>query len=344
MKILGISNPGFQGVTFATQAITEHYLGVPPVMHTSHIKPIIAKILKYEPDVLVVGGWSDGYGELLAELKKVRKFPVLGVYHSTPFHGVAFGDDVYLTQFHASHKKGDLDLIGFVHPPTAEYYQKIKKVPALFVPHAFEVQDRTEDAEYFRIGIFGGLTKNFYKNTAGAHAVARSFCERNEDCEIIAPANNDIPHEEFLKVLSRCSVVIQVSHLECYSNTIQEAWARGIPAIIGPANDGLTVSNPLLDGAQMYALGALSVNCSTDPMELYKAIERSKKHWLECSQLAHESYKVLAHRTKIYLDIMYHAIVTGFRHTVYDTDFFRSPFSKNGLDWTRLEAHRNKIS
>jgi len=307
VKVLGISNPNFKGVSIATRATCTEYYPLPHIEHPGATIQYVRTLLALDPDILVVGGWSKGYKELLLKLKIERKFPVLSVYHSTAFHGNMFCDEIYWQQFLDTKSLGGTDLIGFVHPPTVRYFNDIKKIPAIFVPHAFAVQPQKKKDDKFVIGIFGG-TNNVFKNTYGAIEVARDFAASHKNCEIIAPAFTNQEHKDFLQILGRCSVVIHLSHIECYSNTIQEAWARGIPAIYSPANDGLVRANPLMDDNDKYGLELLRLGCGIDARELYAKLSLVFNNWQLYSDRTHRTYYSLKQATDSYLNKIFKGI------------------------------------
>lgn len=138
MKILGISNPSFIGVSNATKAHCTDWYGVPAVTVPGQAQNIAEAAFHYRPDLMIIGGWSPGYDSMLRELKRTRNFPILGIYHSTVFHGETFADDINWVSFEKSYRDGLMDLIGFVQPQTAEYYQKVRNSFAVFVPHSFK--------------------------------------------------------------------------------------------------------------------------------------------------------------------------------------------------------------
>ena len=70
MRILGISNPNFLGVTIATQAICTDWLPAPHMNSPYEWQKLSSEIFHKGPDVVVVGGWSRGYLNLLQDLKR----------------------------------------------------------------------------------------------------------------------------------------------------------------------------------------------------------------------------------------------------------------------------------
>lgn len=339
MKILGISNPDFLGVSIATQAICTNWLPVPHMTAPHEWRKLTSTIFHSNPEVLVVGGWSKGYTSLLTELRREghKDFPVLHVSHSTPFHGSFFHDDWRAPEFENAFKTGLVDLLGFVHPQTAEYYQKVRKTFAVFVPHAFKpARQPVEKQSVFRIGILG--SPQWYKNVEGALTVARDFEADHTHVELVTSAGLNKPHEAFLATLNSCSVLIHLSHLECYSNTVQEAWARGIPVITSPASSGLTRYNPLLDIKDKKILGCLELDSATDPVQLYQTLKLVKDGWDGYSNVIYHSYKNLAHRTASYLEGMFLRLVKDYPNREHDVGFFESPFTKEGIPWRQLRT------
>ena len=320
MKILGISNPNFTGVTIATKANCTHYLPVPHMQSPGQMVPVIRSILNQKPDLMIVGGWSKGYLDMLRALHPDKTFPVVSVYHSSLFHGSFFGDDVYWREFERAQATGVTDILGFVQPQMAEYYQIVRKKKATaFVPHCFLPQKKVEAQETFNIGVFGD-TEAWHKNVQGVYAVAKDFAERNPNCKVIRNFTTNSPHEEFLRVLAQCSVVIHASHLECYPNVIQECWVRGIPVISSPASDGLTIKNPL------YPTDEFVLNSATDVMEIYRLLGMVHRNWEGASIAAFNHYKRLSELTTKYNDKLFSKIVEGYNHGIYDTTAFSEIF------------------
>lgn len=331
MKILGISNQNFIGVTVATRAIcTEYY----PVAHQNDERAAAhlgRQIAKFNPDLLVVGGWSQGYGVVLSEMHKHRKFPVINVYHSTIFHGTFFGDDVYYPQIVACHKKGAIDLLGFVQPQQVEYYQKVKNEYAIWVPHYFKQLQKIKKHKKFCIGVLGG-TGSWFKNGYGAHEVAKDYTMNNPGTEVLASYSYDKMHHHFLHMLAGCSVLVHISHLECYPNVVQEAWSMGIPVILSQASVGL-VNNPLLNFEERCALRDMVLSSNIDAYELYKTIEKIHKNWDHYSQLVHSIHEKVSKRAGAYTDKLFAKIIEGYKNRSMDKSFLRMPFEKPDQLW-----------
>lgn len=300
---MGISNPNFIGVTVATKAICTDYAPVNHVNHSTLVPMIAQTILKEDPDVLVVGGWSKGYGDILAYLKeRKRRFPVIGVYHGGLFHHNVFNDQLYFQQFLAAQKRGSIDVTGFVNPPTAEYFQKVRgERNVAFVPHYFKPLKLRVDLRYpFRIGVFGG-TANWVKNAGGAAVVAQDYVNNTPNCALTTTNSYGQSRELFLGSVNECSLLIHISHLECYSNLVQEGWARGIPVIYSAASDGLVSQNPLLAKDEKYQLNHLRMESNIDAVELYDLITHVHRNWDKYSESVHDIYRKLAVRTENYL-------------------------------------------
>lgn len=336
MKILGISNPSFTGVTLATKAHCTDWYGVASATAPGQAQLIAETAFKANPDLLIIGGWSPGYEAMLRELKRVKHFPVLGIYHSTLFHGESFADDVNWVQFEKAYRDGLMDLIGFVQPQTAEYYQKIRDSFAVFVPHSFKLKrPRAKKMATFKIGCFGGRT-SWFKNTGGSIQVAKDFGRKHQNVEVVAPVMYDRPHEAFLSTISTCSCLIHVSHLECYSNTIQEAWMQGVPVITSSSSDGLINKNPLLPPSLKRGFSELQVTSNIDAMELYHKLEDVYTNWQAHSDFVCMAYSELAARTEIYTRALFTRIVNDYQDRVHDVAFFESPFTKEGIPWDHL--------
>jgi hypothetical protein len=281
----------------------------------SHVDMAAETILRFKPDILLIGGWSRGYQRLVQVLSTRKTFPILSVYHSTVFHGRFFGDDIYLPQVEQSYHAKHVDYMGFVDPRTALYYQQVKKIPAIFVPHKFELASAVNPPspnQQFRIGVLGGVDA-WYKNAFGAAVIARDFAANHPGVSIVAPPGYDKPRHTFLEdVLGKCHVLIHISHLECYSNTIQEAWARGIPVIFGPSADGLTRSQ-LVDDVDRAGLEQLRVESPIDAVSLYELLNVVYNDWAVQSKLVHTIYARLAAKTETYNRELAARLVRNFR-------------------------------
>lgn len=320
MKVVAISNPNFQGVTVATKAIAHEYIPVAHLEHGAHEVQALQAILGAKPDLLVVGGWSKGYLSLLRDLKLRRNFPVMSVYHGSLYHGAAFDDEDFWAQMELAYAGGFTDAMGFVQPQTADYYTLYRETPAVWVPHAFPPQPAVNRQDKFRIGIFGG--GGILKNCYGAAQVANDFAKNRDNCSVVTPYGYNQPREQFLQSMRTCSVVLQTSHLECYSNTILEAWSNGVPVIMSPANSGL-LNQYLLTGDELCNLvPSTFLSSGTDAVELYQAISRVHHCWLHnmedirCG--AYEVYCALYARTCAYRTELFRRVCTGYRTGKYE--------------------------
>lgn len=324
MRILGISNPNFTGVTVATKAVTTDYFPVPHIEVEARARNIGEQILRWRPDILIVGGWSRGYGALLAALGKGRSFPVVSVYHSTPFHGNYFGDDIYVRDIELAQRRGDITIRAFVQPHTVAYYQQVKKENVAWVPHYFEMPARKatkKPPSKFRIGVLGG-TSSWFKNGYGALSVAKDYAELNAGAEVVYNQSYDKPHHQFLELLSSCSVLIHTSHLECYPNIVQEAWGRGVPVILSDASVGLTES-PLMSIADRKLISKMVVRCNIDPMELYQKIAEARADYAKWSGEVRGVHTRLTQKAKEYVDDVFRGIVAGYDLRRFDASKFR---------------------
>lgn len=323
MRILGISNPNFIGVTAATKAIVTDYIPLPHQNNVQNLPQFAAQLAELSPDILVVGGWSIGYDYLLKELKKIRRFPVITVYHGTHFHGDVLGDDNYLNTMSICQAKGEIDFMGYVQPQTANYYQEVHDRIVMWVPHSFKSQEKIKQYPLFKIGVFGG--SGWYKNIGGVCKVAQEFSALNSDCSVITQTSYDKPRNEFHSILKSCSLIIHNSHLECYSNTIQEAWSYGIPTIMSWANVGL-IHNPLFTAEEQEQLSLLAVQSNIDPMELHQKIKQIKSQWSYWSDLVYNISGKLHERTNAYTMDLFKAIITSHKTRKPRIDVFKSPF------------------
>lgn len=331
MKILGISNQNFVGVTVATRAVCTDYY---PVAHqndalaAAHLGRQIAKV---KPDLLIVGGWSQGYDTVLTEMNKYRSFPVINVYHSTIFHGSFFGDDMYYPQVTACHKRRELDFLGFVQPQQVNYYQKVRQEYALWVPHYFKQLTRVKKPKVFRIGVLGG-TASWFKNGHGPTEVAKDYVQNVPGCEFVANHSYDKMHHHFMQLIASCSVLMHTSHLECYPNVVQEAWSMGVPVILSQASVGL-IDNPLLNFEERCLLKDMVVASNIDAYELYKTIEKIHKNWAHYSELVYGIHDKISRRAAVYTDKLFVKIIEGYRTRNFDRAFFRMPFEKPEELW-----------
>ena len=241
------------------------------------------RIAEFDPDILIIGGWSQGYEQLLQELRGHVKSPIICIYHGTPYHEGYFGN--YLKTVQECLDDGRLDLLSFVHPPTARYYRNVlgMRDRVVWLPHYFEPQKSVKLTSPFRIGIFGG-TKNWYKNTCGPIAVAEQYANKTTGVEVAYTRNYEESHSDFLKSMESCHLLIHASFLECYSNMVQEAWARGIPVIMSAANAGLYASPFLIDRQR----DVLILKDAIDPVELMTKIESIHEYWPDESKHAYK--------------------------------------------------------
>ena len=293
MKILGISNPNFQGVTIATKALTAAYYGLPHLTNKVMVNEAAATILNYKPELLIIGGWSMGYDQLLEQIADKRDFPVVCIYHGTWYHEEYFGGD-YLERMMGCLEMQQMDLMSFVHPRTTQYYRDVLKMHdrVVWLPHYFRPEKKVDRVdERFNIGIFGG-TKSWYKNALGPVMVAQEYA-RDKYGRVKVDhirAYND-SHTTFLKRLEQYHLLIHASFLECYSNTVQEARARGIPVIMSSANAGL-YNSPFIgkkDWIPTYdtKTPSLVLEDAIDPVELTNVIGFVDKNWQSISLREH---------------------------------------------------------
>jgi hypothetical protein len=340
VRILGISNPNFLGVTVATKAVCTDWFPAAHMLKPYEWQQLATMIFHYGPDVLVVGGWSDGYTQLLTELRRNgnKNFPIINVSHSSLFHGSYFHKDWQSPEYETAFKTGLVDLMGFVHPQTAEYYQKVRETFAVWVPHAFKPRRNpaVERQTPFKIGVLG--SPQWFKNVEGPLIVARDFAARHKNVEVMTAPPAHIPQEAFLATVSTCSVLIHMSHLECYSNTVQEAWSRGVPVITSPSSYGLIDRNPLLTPIEKRTLKTLQVDGEIEPVQLYQRLNEVYAYWDSHSRDVHAVYTNLASRTAVYLHEVFSRLIKDFPNREHDVEFFEAPFTKEGILWKELST------
>lgn len=326
MKVLGLANPMFHGVQIATKAVSTDFCTA------GHVTPGVAQaigkqIVDFNPDVLIVGGWSKGYDVILAAAnERPRKFPVVNVFHGTMFHGSYFGGEQYLQEIDAAYRARHLDFKAYVHYPSAEYEREQRKNQALWLPHYFPMAKKVQRKPKFKIGLLGG-TNSWYKNAEGPLQVAKDFASTVENVEVISSPAYDRSREKFLELLDTCSVLIHTSHIECYSNTIQEAWARGVPVITSRACRGLT-NSPLMSALENEALRGLEVGDAIDPNAIWGALVSAYTAWDSHSQHVHDLYAKLSKRARSYTTDVLTTMVQAWRekkpisaHRVFDLPF-----------------------
>jgi len=328
MKILGISNPEFIGVTVATKAICTSHYPVPHLDPGPQIARMAEVVLDQKPNLLTVGGWSRGYLELLEYLRRAgRKFPVICVHHGTVFHRQAFNDGIYRPQMDAAVTKGLIDLMGYVHPGEADYQRTfLKKRRTLWVPHAFPaspIEPRKHDLKHFRVGVLGGMT-SVLKNTDGAIQVAEAWCRQYSGgtAEVVSQQAYDKPHAEFLHLLSSCDSLLHLSWLECYPNILQEAWGLGVPTLAGPASLGL-MHSPFFSPEVRQMLDLLTMKSTNDAFEVFEGLERILISGHDLRLRLWGIQKQLHASTNAYLWEMFQRIWDGYRnHSLYDARLF----------------------
>jgi glycosyltransferase involved in cell wall biosynthesis len=335
VKILGISNPQFSGVTVATKAVVSDYA---PIAHIDdYMKPaqVAESILRWNPEVLVVGGWSRGYAEILKKLKPHRRFPVVCIYHSTVYHGKAFNDDKMLTEVKGCLGYETLDFLAYVDPRQVQFDRKIDPTSrSLWLPHSFKPRQQPIAAhKLFRIGILGG-TASVLKNSEGAITVANSYAANRDNVQVVYAAGYNKSHKDFLDTISNCSVILHPSHLECYSNLLQEAWSYGVPVIFGTANTGLTES-PLLTDIERSTLNKLCLKSVTDPSELYDKISLVHQTWQARSNEVKLIQADIHKRTDLYLTRAFAEIAKAHAQRSKYPAYFDKPFAESGLGWLK---------
>lgn len=315
LKILGISNPSFTGVTVATKAICTDYYPIGHQTDTLQIQRLAKAIVNFNPDVLVVGGWSRGYNFLVEFMRHHKKFPVIMVQHSHLFHGEYFGDNVYQPEIEACRKQKSIDLVAYVQPEMARYVQEYRGVQSAWIPHYFPIGDKAPRAQKFTIGVLGAMQSPL-KNMYGCLQVAKDFKNNvgADKVEIVLPNGNEMPHL-FLERIRRCSVLLHTSHLECYPNTVQEAWSVGVPVILSTASAGLY--NSPLTPTVWSGVSDLVVKNNNDPLELYDRIMRVYADYCSGSTYSdsvYTEYKTLSALAEVYtakvLDAVHHGYTT----------------------------------
>ncbi len=318
-RILGISNPKFIGVRTATEAICTDYTPIPHLT-ANDIGYYTKEILKQSPDILIVGGWSQGYQELLAEIYKSRRFPVVCISHGGLYHGKLFGDDKYTPQIEDSAKDNHIDFLACVDPRMVRYSQEMRKRLVLFMPHAFSACSMKPQRATCTIGILG--LEVFHKNVEGPIKVVNDYVNQHPNCTIATHNGNDKDHISFLGIINDCDILVHLSHLEAYSNVMQEAWSRGIPTIFSPACLGLATS-PLFTITEQTMLKHYMVRDNIDPSELWKKIDWICQDLRKHSQTVHSIYSGLSERTAWYNRAIINAVITWYHTNSFDPKLFR---------------------
>lgn len=326
VRIVGISNQEFIGVTVATQAVCDTFVPVPHLDNPGLVRRAATTVVQQRPDLLIVGGWSRGYGDLMSEISRAgRRFPVIAVSHGTVFHGRAFGDDIYWPQIDAAYSAGLIDILGFAQPHQASYAIEVQRRKAAWIPHSFDVRDRiAPPSRVFRIGVLGGAGSPL-KNIEGAVLVAKDFAANHgSEVEVVVSTHYSKRRQEFLETLSRVHLLVHMSLLECYPNLLQEAWSMGIPTIQGGASDGLTDS-PLLSPSDTGFLQESELHSSCDALSLYSTIGWVRREWEHRSVTTHEIYRRLSESTTAYLSSIFAAVVADKKTESYSRRFYLTP-------------------
>lgn len=318
MKILGISNPSFTGVTVATKAICTDYYPVLPITDIKNSYSLAKAIVNFKPDLLIVGGWSAGYNYLLEAMRVSRKFPVVVVQHSHVFHGSFFGDDIYLPEIDACAGIGSIDVIAYVQPQMADYVRTVRRKTTAWVPHYFQPGPVSCKPKKFTVGVLGGVGSP-YKNVSGCIKVAKDFAANNPNTEIvISDPHGEVPHI-FLERIKKCSVLLHTSHLECYPNLIQEAWSVGVPVVMSTASIGL-YQNHLIGKKPWHGVHDLVVKSNNDASELYHMIDRvyaDHNAHNRYGTAVHEGYKRLSQAAEDYTAKVLSAVRDGYQSKTY---------------------------
>jgi hypothetical protein len=261
MHITGISNQEFMGVTKATKAVCNSWFNADSKTFPSII---VAQIEATKPDLVIIGGWSPGFDDIIDRL---REFPVMVIWHGTQFYDEFLNSEKLYLTIRSLYMKSKIAAIGFAHPGLAEYERKIHGVEAYFIPHTFKIEYRTKPSK-FNIHVVG-KAGDARKNGSGQYIIAKDFADNNPGITVTRDLAN-IPNKAYIENLKKTSLLLHMSLIECYPNTIQEAWCMGIPVIFSSASSAL-LQNPALT-CQHELVNQMMIRSSSDPMELYKRI------------------------------------------------------------------------
>jgi hypothetical protein len=284
MFIVGVSNQNYIGVTVATKAISNAWVN----FDTKIFPHVIATEIKNSnPDLIIIGGWSVGFKELVDGLKG---WPILVVWHGTQFHDDFFDSEKSYQVIKGLYMSGKILGIGFAHPSMAEYEKKISGIDAYFLPHSFKQLNKLKKPKPFNIHVVG-IKHNALKNGSGQFLVAQDFA-RNNPGVTVSRDTASLSYAKYTDVIKNSALVLHMSHIECYPNTIQEAWSVGVPCIFSPASYAL-IKNPAIECAHDN-VRKLMVKSSTEPFDLYKRIHLVHSNWDEHSESCYAYSKELS--------------------------------------------------
>jgi hypothetical protein len=304
VKILGVSNPRYVGVTVATKSYCTHHLAFDPLSHSSYTAAGAAThIIQLNPDLVIIGGWSPGYDQLATYLghRHNRKFPVVAAWHGTHFHETYLKDWNYMRDILHLHQERFVDYLAFPQLDAAAYFHNVKEIPSFFLPHVFPIQKKAKKPNTFTVGLMGG--KNEWKNYFGQKEILTDFQAKHHGTNVLevhTPTSNQ--HEDFLKLLGQCSVLSHLSILDCYPNVVLEAWSMGIPTVLSPAS-ACPINNDLVTANQDLKewMRHLVCSSSTNAYELYQKLEKVMGEWEQYSSVTYAYYQLLHRETQEYL-------------------------------------------
>lgn len=277
MHIVGVSNPEYTGVTVATKAIVNSWI---PLGIGSNALDVARQIKSQKPDLIIIGGWYASFAYLVEALKG---WPIMVVWHGTYFHDEFYKSEGDYSTIMRLYELGHIHAIGYAHPGMAEYEKTVRSTRAHFIPHTFPLQPRASVKKSFNIHVVGKVS-HILKNGGGQFAVAMDFYKNHKNI-LISRDSGALTQQRYLEMLRTKSLILHLSHLECFPNTVLEAWSMGIPCIIGPASKNL-IHNPAVKPEQEF-IGTLLLSSESEPLELYSKISIVHEDWERFSKETH---------------------------------------------------------
>jgi glycosyltransferase involved in cell wall biosynthesis len=283
MFIVGVSNQSYVGVTEATKAICNRWVNA-EIKKFPTVTALEIKELK--PDLVIFGGWAPGFKEIIENLRGLK---ILVIWHGTQFHDDFYDSEKLYVVLKRMYYNGQISAIGFAHAGMAEYEKRVGGIDAYFIPHTFKINEKKRQSKNFNIHVVGAKN-NVLKNGTGQYLIAKDFESRYPNVTV-SRDNVNIPREKYIETIKESSLILHMSHIECYPNTIQEAWSYGIPCIFSPASCGL-LKNPAIE-CDITLVRKCLVKSATEPFDLFAKIHNVYNSWNQYSSACYEYIKRL---------------------------------------------------
>lgn len=284
-EIIAVTNPEFTGVSSATKEMVEDVFLVSEIYSKRTASKIALKILKHNPQKVLVSGYAKGHDILISELKKQNKnLKIFVLIHSSflwfdvyPQENATFENFLEMTE------KGIIEKIGFSKKDLAEYFKELG-FKSFFVMNRFYPEKHVTkklNLKDIKVGIWG---KNFWhrnitNQVVGALMVPGTEIHVNEIGNHKFLDNNRInvhgilPKEEFHKIFSKMDINLYISLTECFPMVGIESMQYGIPCLLSDTSDVYAFDKKLKQ--------SLTVTTIDGPLGIRKKIEEVIKDYDE---------------------------------------------------------------